>query len=171
MGRDVSNYFWFNDFKPDVSITVPLDGSAVSLFIKQMIFDEINKKSRVFVRDDDISELLNADVYYISQNKKTMILSRIKKDCEKYNIEIDIDENVKFLEIYIDNAKTKDKYILLEILKIDNTNIKRSMTAQEYHSYKYEYLANKDKYSDYDDYKKSFITRYITSYIIIYMKK
>jgi hypothetical protein len=74
-------------------------------------------------------------------------LNEIAKYCDINGIAMNISGDIQFLEVYLDY----ERYIFVGILRKNNTNIKRSATAQEYHSRKYDYELNKKKYISYED--------------------
>jgi len=135
--------FWFDDFTPDVEITIPSEDSAlgdkimeyISKLVKKSVLKNIieDVTPKVF-EDYTVSKILNAYVYYISFGTKKYLINFVNKTCR-----LNLDPYALNFKLNIDD----ESIIFIESSYLGNPDIfHHRMYAQVGYCFKNHYLRN-----------------------------
>ena len=149
MTQNLSKYFWFNNFEPDVKIDIAdiEDERANTTLRAIMFYFSLNITDYFkFIKDPKISKILDANVYYISYREKKKFINHINKKCK-----LNISPYTLNLQIYFDDFFN---FILIEApVYSDYTG--SWWQVQKYHLFKNHFL-REIKYRNPNDFYKEF---------------
>ena len=145
---DPRNYFWFNNFVPDIDFQCP-----------DMLLNTIKKYSIAIEKelipkadfDLIVSNVLNARVHYISKKDINLLFGTINK-----LLKTDKNINIHSIQIRFDNG---EKYIFIKgsFIKI-----------QAYYNLQY-YIYNRKKYLNYEHYEREYVSRIFDEFLMFSM--
>lgn len=127
-----AHLFWFYNFKPDISVSI--ENTKVDAYIKRLLLDGYSGAKELYY-DSKISEILDADVYYINLLNKKTLINYINKNCN-----LNVHPHTLNLEIILMDGR---KHIFIESPKIFKKDlVKHCLQTQLYYNFRNHYLQN-----------------------------